>query len=61
MNSCKYTNAEFKSFVMNNNVLVKYSVIHKRAFTPFRDVPGRIIEAIDHSSNPKTYVGYIKS
>ena len=27
-----------------------HSVIHKRVFTPFRDVPARI-EAIDHSSN----------
>ena len=31
--------------------MVIYSVIHKRVFTPLPDLPTRIIEAIDHSSN----------
>ena len=31
--------------------MVIYSVIHKRVFTPPRDLMTRIIEAIDHSSN----------
>ena len=39
--ACKI--AEFKSFLM-------YSVLHKRGFTPFWDVPARIIEAIDNLS-----------
>ena len=30
---------------------VMYSVNHKRVFTPFRYVPARIIEAINHFSN----------
>ena len=32
-------------------LLVIYFAIHKRVFTPLRDLPTRIIEAIDHSSN----------
>ena len=36
---------------MITKLLVIYSVIHKRVFTPLRDLPTRIIEAIDHSSN----------
>ena len=31
--------------------LVIYSVIHKRAFIPLRNLPTRIIEAVNHSSN----------
>ena len=32
-------------------LLIIYSVIHKRVFTPPRDLTTRIIEAIDQSSN----------
>ena len=31
--------------------LVIYSVIHKRVFIPLRNLPTRIIEAVNHSSN----------
>ena len=32
-------------------LLVIYSVIHKRVFTPLRNLPTRLIEAVNHSSN----------
>ena len=37
-----------------------YSVIHKRVFTPLRDLPTRIIEAIDHSSNSTIAFAFTK-
>ena len=40
--------------------MVIYSVIHKRVFTPLRDLPTRIIEAIDHSSNSTMAFVFIK-
>ena len=56
-NSIPYTMAEFKSFVMNN----KAFGFHKRVFTPLRDLPTRIIEAIDHSSNSTVAFAFIKN
>ena len=38
-----------------------YSVIHKRVFTPLRDLPTRIIEAIDRSSNPTMTFAFTKN
>ena len=41
--------------------MVIYSVIHKRVFTPLRDLPTRIIEAIDHSSNSTMAFAFTKN
>ena len=41
--------------------MVVYSVIHKRVFTPLRDLPTRIIEAIDHSSNSTIAFAFTKN
>ena len=38
-----------------------YSVIQKRVFTPLRDLPTRIIEAIDHSSNSTMAFAFTKN
>ena len=38
-----------------------YSVIHKRVFTPLWDLPTRIIEAIDHSSNSTMAFAFTKN
>ena len=40
--------------------MVIYSVIQKRVFTPLRDLPTRIIEAIDHSSNSTMAFAFTK-
>ena len=53
--------AEFKSPVMNKKLLVMYSVIHKRVFTPLWDLQTEI-ETTDHSSNStKAFAFAIKS
>ena len=41
--------------------MVIYSVIQKRVFTPLRDLPTRIIEAIDHSSNSTMAFAFTKN
>ena len=40
-----------RSFVMNNKAFGNLFCKFTRVFTPLRDLPTRIIEAIDHSSN----------
>ena len=41
--------------------MVIYSVIYKRVFTPLLDLPTRIIEAIDHSSNSTIVFAFTKN
>ena len=41
--------------------MVIYSVIHKSVFTPLRDLPTRIIEAIDHSWNSTMAFAFTKN
>ena len=46
---------------MNNKAFGNLFVIHKRVFTPLRDLLTRIIEAIDHSSNSTMAFAFTKN
>ena len=55
------TVAEFKSFLMNNKAFDNLFCNSQRVFTPLRDLPTRIIEAIDHSSNSTMAFAFTKN
>ena len=55
------TLAEFRSIVMNNKAFGNLFCNSQKSFTPLRDLPTRIIEAIDHSSNSTMAFAFTKN
>ena len=52
---------EFKSFVMNNKGFGNLFCNSQKSYHTFRDLPTRIIEAIDHSSNSTMAFAFTKN